>query len=219
MRYVADWGASGVDTVGIEVCDLTSCATGTVTVTIESFQPPTTLPIGLPGGLLVDPSTFEAGDWVRVSVTGALPGEWVRVMLFSDPVQLGAFQANALGVLDVPVQMPDDLTPGSHTLVAYSSQKVSTRSVTVVPPADTDSGDESPEDQTSGDGSGGDQTAGDEGSGDALGAPDASADGAADDQLPLTGAGADAAGRLALLFLVLGALLLAGTRSRGRRLA
>lgn len=64
---------------------------------------------------------LRAGDSVPVTVSGLEAGQTISATLFSDPIDIGSFTANAEGVALFTLAIPADLTPGIHTLEIASS--------------------------------------------------------------------------------------------------
>lgn len=64
---------------------------------------------------------LRAGDSVPVTVSGLEAGQTINATLFSDPIDIGSFTANAEGVALFTLAIPADLTPGIHTLEIASS--------------------------------------------------------------------------------------------------
>ncbi|UOR03191.1 hypothetical protein MUN77_07880 [Leucobacter allii] len=69
-------------------------------------------------GRVVVPATAEAGTEIAVSVGEQRVGDAVRIVLFSDPVSLGAPEVAADGT--VRVTLPDDVS-GAHRIAAYTA--------------------------------------------------------------------------------------------------
>jgi hypothetical protein len=81
----------------------------------------------------VDRTAYNAGDAITVSFGGFTPNEKVQVVLYSDPILIGNFPADANGTLTQSFQLPKDLPAGSHTvqLTGWESKKVATASIVV----------------------------------------------------------------------------------------
>jgi titin len=62
--------------------------------------------------------TPAPGQTVTLKFTGFKPGSTVVINIFSDPVLLGTFTADANGTVEVPVLIPAGMEVGSHTIVA-----------------------------------------------------------------------------------------------------
>ena len=62
---------------------------------------------------------MAANDRILVEFSGFEAGEEVHVELRSDPVRLGTFAANSLGVVSTFATVPSSFPSGSHALVAY----------------------------------------------------------------------------------------------------
>lgn len=134
LRYTADRGAFGTDVVALEVCDRTTCVPGSVSVSVVPFAAPSEPPPGMSEDVRVLPGRFAPGTSVRVRQTGLMAGEWVRVVLYSDPEVLGAFEVDDTGSLDVMVDVPVGIEPGKHTMVVISSTGASGAVVDVTSP-------------------------------------------------------------------------------------
>lgn len=81
----------------------------------------------------VDKTAYNAGDAITVSFSGFTPNEKVQVVLYSDPVLIGNFPADAAGTLTQSFQLPADLPAGAHTvqLTGWDSRKVASASIVV----------------------------------------------------------------------------------------
>jgi DNA-binding beta-propeller fold protein YncE len=66
------------------------------------------------GGVTLSPATVRAGETVTMTADGFAPGEWVTATLFSTPVDLGMFRADASGALTATVTIPADVAAGEH---------------------------------------------------------------------------------------------------------
>ncbi|MFZ4893220.1 GH92 family glycosyl hydrolase [Plantibacter sp. Mn2098] len=60
--------------------------------------------------------TVRPGDSLTLSGTGFAAGEQVQVVLHSEPVTLGEFEANGDGVFEARVTIPDTAPVGDHTI-------------------------------------------------------------------------------------------------------
>ena len=81
----------------------------------------------------VDKTAYNAGDTITVSFSGFTPNEKVQLVLYSDPVLIGNFPADAAGTLTQSFQLPSDLPAGAHTvqLTGWESKKVASASIVV----------------------------------------------------------------------------------------
>jgi LPXTG-motif cell wall-anchored protein len=61
----------------------------------------------------------KRGEKMRIRARGFRARERVQIMVASDPVVLGEFDADDNGEIDVEVDIPSDLPPGDHHLAAY----------------------------------------------------------------------------------------------------
>jgi hypothetical protein len=85
----------------------------------------------------VDKSAYRAGDPLTVSFGGFTPGEKVQVVLYSEPILIGNFDAGPDGAVAQAFTLPSDLPAGAHTLqlTGWQSGKVATVSFVVASPA------------------------------------------------------------------------------------
>jgi hypothetical protein len=67
-----------------------------------------------PPGLTLTATTVEAGDDLGFTGTGFDPNEGVTAVLFSKPVKLGRFTADANGTVEGTVTIPKWTDPGKH---------------------------------------------------------------------------------------------------------
>ena len=139
--YVADWGGGFGDTLtqlalGWEppttsvppTSESTTTTTPTSTSTTEAPVTTTTavaLPTltsnqiaELPAAVLTS-TPPKRGEKIRIRAGGFSPRERVQIMVASDPVVLGEFDADSNGEIDAEVDIPTDLQPGAHHLAAY----------------------------------------------------------------------------------------------------
>jgi LPXTG-motif cell wall-anchored protein len=81
----------------------------------------------------VDPATFDAGDTVTVTGTGLEPNFETIIEFNSVTVQIGTAVTDEAGSFETVVQIPDDATPGAHTITAVcdSEGNVTASDVTV----------------------------------------------------------------------------------------
>ena len=81
----------------------------------------------------VDKTAYNAGDTITVSFSGFTPNEKVQLVLYSDPVLIGNFPADAAGTLTQSFQLPSDRPAGAHTvqLTGWESKKVASASIVV----------------------------------------------------------------------------------------
>ncbi|MEN2738122.1 hypothetical protein ABCS02_10040 [Microbacterium sp. X-17] len=81
----------------------------------------------------VEKTAYNAGDTLTVSFPGFIPGENVQVVLYSEPILIGNFPADANGTITQSFQLPKDLPAGAHTvqLTGWESKKVATASIIV----------------------------------------------------------------------------------------
>jgi LPXTG-motif cell wall-anchored protein len=68
------------------------------------------------GGASVEPSKSEAGGTIHVVADGFMADSEVTITLHSDPVELGTATADADGVVDTTVTLPDNVEAGAHTI-------------------------------------------------------------------------------------------------------
>lgn len=134
-------GQPGVETPGageeppspvrhtVDADDLTEGGRDGVTLSVDSVRP---------GGSF----TFTA--------SGFAPGEWVSATLFSAPVDLGMFRADASGVVTATVALPADVAPGVHrfALVGQVDGRVVWTEIEVFAPPAT--GDDTDDDRSPG---------------------------------------------------------------------
>jgi hypothetical protein len=75
---------------------------------------------------VVDKEMYRAGGSVTVTASGYTPGEQVQLVLYSEPVLIGNFSADAAGAVSIAFTLPEDLRPGTHTvrLAGWSSSHV-----------------------------------------------------------------------------------------------
>jgi hypothetical protein len=75
---------------------------------------------------VVDKEMYRAGGSVTVTASGFTPGEQVQLVLYSEPVLIGNFSADAAGAVSIAFTLPEDLRPGTHTvrLAGWSSSHV-----------------------------------------------------------------------------------------------
>jgi hypothetical protein len=80
--------------------------------------------------------TAPAGTQVTVTISGFLPFEPVQLTLHSDTVDLGTFNADAVGAVSATVTIPAGIDLGAHVLSAtgLTSGRTGTASLTVVAP-------------------------------------------------------------------------------------
>ncbi|MFJ4977685.1 hypothetical protein ACIP6X_20425 [Streptomyces coeruleorubidus] len=67
-----------------------------------------------PPGLTLTATTVEAGEDLGFTGTGFDPNEGVTAVLFSKPVKLGRFTADANGTVEGTVTIPKWTDPGKH---------------------------------------------------------------------------------------------------------
>lgn len=87
--------------------------------------------------LSVTEDAVEAGSLLTYSGTGFDPGEQVKLVLHSDPVELGTVTASETGTVGGTVEVPAGTAAGRHTLVAtgMTSEQSAQASVEVTAPA------------------------------------------------------------------------------------
>jgi hypothetical protein len=102
-------------------------------------------PVSTTAGATVDTpggnAPLVAGAPYTFTLSGFGPFEVVTVVIFSDPINLGTFTADATGTVHVSVTLPAGLAPGSHTIVSTgASGKVVQFGLTLTAPAAAGSG-------------------------------------------------------------------------------
>lgn len=63
----------------------------------------------------LDAEVYQPGSGVTVTASGFDPGEQVQAVLYSEPILLGNFSADANGDISVTFTLPEDLLAGPHT--------------------------------------------------------------------------------------------------------
>jgi LPXTG-motif cell wall-anchored protein len=133
--YVADWGGGSGDTLtqlalGWEPPATSVPPTSEPSTTTTTEAPVTTttavaLPTltsnqiaQLPAAVLTS-TPPKRGERMRIRAGGFSPRERVQIMVASDPIVLGEFDADGNGEIDAEVEIPSDLHPGDHHLAAY----------------------------------------------------------------------------------------------------
>ena len=101
----------------------------------DDFAPPSAAVLdALPETLQVPDDTPEPGQIFTLTASGFDPFEWVVITLQSTPQVLNTVQADALGVISVPVTIPTNVTSGSHTISALGTTSgVGSRTALTVP--------------------------------------------------------------------------------------
>ncbi|MDR0436624.1 MAG: DUF4430 domain-containing protein [Propionibacteriaceae bacterium] len=74
-----------------------------------------------------------AGSTITFTGTGFVPGESVRAVVHSEPVDLGSQDADAVGVVSWTWLVPADFEPGEHTVTVTSDSAVAVASFVVLP--------------------------------------------------------------------------------------
>ena len=93
------------------------------TPTSTTVAPPTVakvVALPLANKPLVADSSMSAGDEVRVTFSGFVPGEFVQLVVASTPQVIGSGFANSKGDVVLTGKMPAGLTTGNHTLAVYA---------------------------------------------------------------------------------------------------
>ncbi|MBJ7596731.1 MAG: hypothetical protein DLM67_05730 [Candidatus Nephthysia bennettiae] len=84
--------------------------------------------------ITVSQSTVAPGDQVTVNGQNLPPNQLGTIQILSSPQQVGNFRADSTGNFQTVVTIPNDLSPGSHSLQAcWSGSCPATQSVTVSP--------------------------------------------------------------------------------------
>ncbi len=101
----------------------------------EDFAPPSAAVLdALPTTLVVPDTTPEIGQTFTLTASGFDPFEWVVISLQSTPQVLNTVQADASGVISVPVTIPDGVSSGVHTLSALGTTSgVGSRTSVTIP--------------------------------------------------------------------------------------
>jgi hypothetical protein len=101
----------------------------------EDFAPPSAAVLdALPTTLVVPDATPEIGQTFTLTASGFDPFEWVVISLQSTPQVLNTVQADASGVISVPVTIPDGVSSGVHTLSALGTTSgVGSRTAVTIP--------------------------------------------------------------------------------------
>jgi hypothetical protein len=101
----------------------------------EDFAPPSAAVLdALPTTLVVPDTTPEIGQTFTLTASGFDPFEWVVISLQSTPQVLNTVQANASGVISVPVTIPSGVSSGAHTLSALGTTSgVGSRTALTIP--------------------------------------------------------------------------------------
>lgn len=132
FSYTADGDYTGADGFTVEVCDAAgACDTAEVTVAVKAYQLPSEPPSEA-DELSVDPSTAKRGQDIEVSGSGFGPGEWVFLVLHSDPERLGVVQAGDDGSIATTITVPTDAELGEHVVAAYGEASALAGDLTVV---------------------------------------------------------------------------------------
>lgn len=114
--------------------DVTEAAeSGYLTITDGAGTPmfPDNPPSTPDGVLRVLTPERSPGDSVSVAGDGFTPGEKVYMVVYSTPMLVGTLTADSSGSVSGSFTLPADLTPGSHTLVAYSMTRALAVPITV----------------------------------------------------------------------------------------
>ncbi|PRY67931.1 hypothetical protein B0I08_10592 [Glaciihabitans tibetensis] len=74
-----------------------------------------TLP-GTGSAVIFDKEMYLPSENVTATASGFTAGEQVQVVLFSEPILIGNFTADAAGAISVMFTLPKDQLPGTHTL-------------------------------------------------------------------------------------------------------
>lgn len=131
FSYTADGDYTGADGFTVEVCDASgACDNAKVTISVAEYEPPSEPPTDA-GELTVDPSKAKRGQDIEVSGSGFAPGEWVFLVLHSDPAWLGAVRADDNGSIATTVTVPTSAEPGEHLVAAYGEESALTGKLTV----------------------------------------------------------------------------------------
>ncbi|WP_157802852.1 hypothetical protein [Compostimonas suwonensis] len=91
---------------------------------------PTITPKPGTGALAVtDKDIYTVGENMTASATGYTPGEQVQVVLYSDPILIGNFTADASGAVSTTFALPQELLPGTHTVqfTGWASDTISVK--------------------------------------------------------------------------------------------
>jgi len=89
----------------------------TALVALAGAQPAFAGPYAPSGEMAVSTTSPVPGGSLAVSGDGFEAGSQVRVVMFSEPVVLGATAANAAGEVELTVEIPSSFAPGTtHTL-------------------------------------------------------------------------------------------------------
>lgn len=107
-----------------------STTTTTLATTTTTAAPTTTSTVVIPPALTEDqvlqlppavmtPTPPQRGKKLRILQRGFRRRERVQILVASDPIVLGEFDADDDGVVDVEVDIPTDLPDGTHHLVSY----------------------------------------------------------------------------------------------------
>ena len=119
-HFVGYYVSGGTDTVSFTLVAPGAPTTPPGPTTTTHAPTPTTWTFQLTdaSGKPIDPSSLKPGDRFFIYAQGLPPGASVSVELHSTPIPLGAATVDALGDLRMPVSIPADVAPGSHTVVA-----------------------------------------------------------------------------------------------------
>ena len=86
-----------------------------VTVYLDGVQVGAPIPVNFIGATIDEP-VRAVGDPQTADGLGFLPGEEVDVVVHSDPINIGRLQADRLGQVPAPFQVPKDFDLGRHTV-------------------------------------------------------------------------------------------------------
>lgn len=84
--------------------------------------------------LTLDQERIAPNGLMTATAAGFAPGEKVKLVLYSEPVVVGTFQADASGNLRAQFRIPEELPPGRHVVEAtgWNSRHVANREFTAV---------------------------------------------------------------------------------------
>ena len=134
-HYVGNMAFSGDGSLYFSGADWIKKIVGVAATDPEDFAPPSAAVLdALPTTLVVPDATPEIGQTFTLTASGFDPFEWVVISLQSTPQVLNTVQADASGVISVPVTIPDGVSSGVHTLSALGTTSgVGSRTAVTIP--------------------------------------------------------------------------------------
>lgn len=133
FTYTPNPGFGGTDSFVYRASDGT-LAGGDVVVTLNvTFRAPTSPPTATKA-LTVSPASVVPGSSTMITGSGFVPGETVRIWIYSDPVSIGQAVADGSGNIAVSVAIPASTSVGAHTIVAFGADDIGSSALTVRSP-------------------------------------------------------------------------------------